>query len=109
MEEGLFRRRSQVISAASALGYRYRFSRRCTKDAGLQDLPPYPSRARQTRGIHQGEFGKGVHPPIQIPVFIPLLRWKEGWEITSSNRLQEAQFVHGARLIPPPTYPRTSG
>src|SRR6266702_2490478 len=110
VEEGLLRRRSKAISPTSALGYRDRPGQRCPKSIGLQDIPINSRRTGKTRRLHSRKPGERIYPTLALPILVTLfLRWEKGWEVPTSGRLQEAKLIHGARLIPPPPYPRVSG
>ena len=110
VEEGLLRRRGQVIPQTSTLGYCYQSGQRCPKNTGLQDISTHINRTGKTGRLYPRKPGQGIYLTLALLVFVTLfLCWEKGWEVPTSGRLQEAKLIHGARSIPSPPYPGTGG
>src|SRR6266581_8921764 len=75
----------------------------------LQDLPHHAVRKRGVKRIRQRATSQGIHPPIEITLFLSVLLYKEERRKTTTGpRLPKTKFPNSQKPVPLATHPRAN-
>src|SRR6266581_428503 len=109
VSEDIQRRTIPSISAKTTMGPRNRPTSGSPKHNRLQDLPHHAVRKRGVKRIRQRATSQGIHPTIEITLFLSVLLYKkERRKTATGSRLPKAKLLNGQKPVPLATHPRTN-